>query len=58
MYVLRSDIHCVKYAETRTSSDPHFPVYDSVHTRENTDLKKPAFQHSVRSDKEEIIVSN
>ena len=58
MYVLRSDIHCVKYAETRTSSNSYFPVYDSVYTRENTDPKKPAFQHSVRGDKEEIILLN
>ena len=37
MYVLRSDIRCVKYAKTRASSDLYFPVYNSVHMRENTD---------------------
>ena len=58
MYALRSDIHCVKYAKTRAFSDPYFPVYDSVHMRENTDQRKPAFRHSARSDKEEITVSN
>ena len=37
MYVLRSDINCVKYAKTRPPSDPYFSVYNSVHMRENTD---------------------
>ena len=26
MYVLRLDIYCVKYAKTRASFDPNFPV--------------------------------
>ena len=26
MYVLRLDIHCVKYAKTQASFDPNFPV--------------------------------
>ena len=33
IYVLRSDIHSVKYAKIRASSDLYFPVYDSVPMR-------------------------
>ena len=36
IYVLRSDIHRVKYAKTRASSDAYFPVYDSVFMLKNT----------------------
>ena len=31
IYVLHSDIHHVKYAKTRASSNLCFPVCDSVH---------------------------
>ena len=58
MYVLRSDIRYVKHAITRTSSDLYFSVYDSAHIRENTDQRKPTFLHTLRSDQEEITVSN
>ena len=37
MYVLLSDIHCVKYVKIRASYDPYVPVYDSVLTRDNAD---------------------
>ena len=37
MHVLRSDIHCVKYAKIPASSDPYFPDYDSVLVGGNTD---------------------
>ena len=57
-HVLRSDIHCAEYAKTLASSDLCFPVYNSVHMRENTDQKKPTYPHTLRSDKEEITVSN
>ena len=43
IYVLHSDIHCVKYAKTRASSDLYFPVKDSVHMRENTDTIMPIY---------------
>ena len=38
MHVLRSNIHCIKYAKTRASSDPYFPVYVSVLIMENADM--------------------
>ena len=44
MYVLRSDIHCVKCAKTQASSDPYFPVYDYVHMRENTDTIRSIYE--------------
>ena len=37
MYILRSDIHCVKYVKLRASFDPYFLVYDSVLIRENVE---------------------
>ena len=36
MYILRSDIHWVKHAKIRASSDPYFLVYYSALIRENT----------------------
>ena len=61
IYVLRSDIQSVKYAKIRASSGLYFPIYDSVLVRENknmilfiykenTDRRKPTFQHISRSD--------
>ena len=38
IYVLRSDIHSVKYAEIRVSSDLYFPIYDFVLVRENKNM--------------------
>ena len=56
MYILRSDIHCIKYATIRAAFDPYFPVYDSVfkrgkygydsvQIRRNRDRRKPVFQY-------------
>ena len=56
--VLRSDTHCAEYAKTRASSDLCFPVYNSVYMRENAGQKKPTYPHTLRSDKEEITVSD
>ena len=69
MYVLRSDIHCVKYAKnkcflwsvfSRLQFCPYAGKYryDSVLIWENTDQKMSAFPHALRSDKDEITVSN
>ena len=38
IYVLRSDVHSVKYAKIRDSSDLYFPTYDSVFIRENKNM--------------------
>ena len=38
IYVLRWDIHSVKYAKIRPSSDLYFPIYDSVLIRENSNM--------------------
>ena len=47
--------HCVKYPEMQAFSDPFLPVYgqncDSVHTRKNTDQKKPIFRDTSRTVK-------
>ena len=38
MYVLRSDIHSVKYAKIRVSADLYFPINDSALVRENKNM--------------------
>ena len=38
IYVLRSDVHSVKYAKIRDSSDLYFPTYDSVFIRGNKNM--------------------
>ena len=38
IYVLRSDIHSIKYAKIRSSSDQYFPIYNSVLIRENKNM--------------------
>ena len=68
MYVLRSDIHCVKYAKmgllwsvfSHLRFCPYMEKYgyNSVDIRENKDQKKSAFQHIFRSDQEEKTVWN
>ena len=61
VYVLRSDIHSVKYAKIRASSDLYFPIYDSVLIRENKNMilfiyrktqigESQHFRHILRSD--------
>ena len=61
IYVLSSDIHCVKYAKTRDFLQCLFSRlrfchytekyrYDSVHIRKNTDQENPAFWYILRSD--------
>ena len=37
-YVVRSDIHSVKYAKIRASSDLYFAIYDSALILENKNL--------------------
>ena len=38
IYILRSDIHSVKYAKICASSDLYFPIYDSVLILENKNM--------------------